>query len=142
MGTHSKILVPGVLAALLLGGLGCEDRVRPGAAPGPGNGEGPVSTILAPDEFDTVKASAPGFKVAFNVTDPDGIDSVWIWLEPNINTLVQYDAGGVPSFSVETSSIFVINDSTLHGDTLTVRVQARDVLGDTGVAAVRHLLIQ
>ena len=142
MGTRPLLAGPGVVLALLAGVLGCTDRPRLSPSAGPGDGQGPVSTITSPAEYDTVQVSPPGFSVAFHVDDPDGVDSIWIWLEPNINTLVQYDGGGQPNVSIGTSSIYILNDSALHGDTLNVMVRARDVLGDTGAVAVRHLLIQ
>ena len=142
MGARPLFAGPGVVLALLVGGLGCVDRPRLSPMAGAGDGQGPVSTITSPAEYATVQASPPGFSVAFHVDDPDGIDSVWVWLEPNLNTLVQYSGDGQPSVSIGTPNIYVLNDSALHGDTLSVMVRARDVFGDTGAVAVRHLLIQ
>ncbi|HET7040832.1 MAG TPA: hypothetical protein VFI13_02390, partial [Gemmatimonadales bacterium] len=74
-------------------------------------------------------------------TDPDGVDSIWVTLEPNVNTLQRFSAGGVPSQSIGYSP-FIGNGTMTSGDTLQVHVQGTDVLGDTGAVFTRRLIVQ
>ena len=127
-----------VFLALFFGGSACVDRERP-ISLGPGNGIGPISFVPSPEEFDTVLLGQV-FDLDVRVEDEDGIDSVWVTLEPNVNTLDQFDALGVPTFTVQYSVL--MPDSMPGFDTLYIRVQARDILGDTGVVHVRRVLIE
>jgi hypothetical protein len=127
-----------VLGALLLGGAACVDRERPFSL-GPGNGIGPISFVPSPEELDTVLLGQV-FNLDVRVEDEDGIDSVWVTLDPNVNTLDQFDALGVSTFTVQYSVL--MPDSMPGFDTLYIRVQARDILGDTGEVHVRRVLIE
>ncbi len=130
----------GALLALLVGVLGCEDRVRPTPFGGPGNGEGPVSTVLTPGELDTVKIGHT-FALDVRTSDPDGVDSIWTTLSPNVNTLPRFSGGGAAEQTVGYTPL-IPPDSSLIGETLFVMVQGLDVLGDTGAVFTRKLLIQ
>lgn len=125
------------LAALLLGALGCEDRLRPQFG-GPGSGEGPTSTVTTPAELDTV-ARGVSFPLGVRIQDDDGVDSLWIaFSEPLMDTL-RFSGSG------ETTVLGLI-DVTVPGpstlDTLLITVFGVDMVGDTGVVTSRHLLVQ
>lgn len=139
MGASRPKWLSAVLGALLLGGVACVERERPFSL-GPGNGIGPVSFVSAPEELDTVFLGEL-FDLDVRVEDEDGIDSVWVTLEPSIEPpLEQFSALGVPTFTVQYSVL--MPDSTPGFDTLYIRVQARDILGDTGEVHVRRVLIE
>ena len=140
MGARRFWRVSGAILALLAGVTGCEDRPRLFAAAGPGDGQGPTATVLTPGELDTVHIHAT-FPLDVRLSDPDGVDSIWVTLEPNINTLVRFSAHGNPEQSVGYDPL-VPNDTSLIGDTLLVHVQGTDVLGDTGAVFTRRLIIQ
>ncbi|MEP6743985.1 MAG: hypothetical protein ABJB33_00685 [Gemmatimonadota bacterium] len=139
MGTGRCFLRSAVAAGLFLGVLGCEDRARPFSL-GPGNGIGPLSLVTTPLELDTVHLGTT-FPLDVHVEDEDGIDSIWVTLEPNVNTLQAFSGEGATSKS---GGYTVLMPTTMvpPAETLFVMVQARDVLGDTGVVYVRRLLIQ
>lgn len=139
MGTRPLFAGPGVVLALLAGALACTDRPRLFPAAGPGNGQGPTAEVLNPGELDTVHINA-SFALDVRLSDPDGVDSIWVTLEPNLNTLQRFSAGGAPSQTVGYSPL-VPNDTTLLGDTLQVHVQGTDILGDTGAVFTRRLII-
>ena len=124
------------LLALLLGAAGCEDRTRP-VYLGPGDHQGPVITILVPAESATVHRNAT-FVLGVRAADPDGIDSVWVDLEPNVNTLQDFGGEGEPS---ATAGYSVLVPLTVVEDTLVVLVRARDMLGDTSDVFIRRLLV-
>lgn len=141
MGTRPLFGVSGVVLALLLGGVGCEDRPRLGPAAGPGNGSGPVVSVTTPLELEHVRVLSPGFPLDVHAADPDGIDSIWVTLSPNINTLQA--AGGDGDQSKSVGYTVAVADSTgLSGDTLQIIVLARDLLGDTSAVLVRRVVIQ
>lgn len=139
MGARPLFAGPGVVLALL-GALGCVDRPRLSPAAGPGDGQGPTAEVLTPGELDTVHIGKT-FALDVRLTDPDGVDSIWVTLEPNINTLPRLSANGASPQSVGYTPL-VPNDTTLTGDTLFVHVQGTDILGDTGAVFTRRLLIQ
>ena len=139
MGTGHYFLRSAVAAGLFLGVLGCEDRTRPFSL-GPGNGIGPLSLVTTPSELDTVYLGTT-FPLDVHVEDEDGIDSIWVTLEPNVNTLQAIDGEGEVSMSVG-YTVLMPDSMVPPAETLFVMVRARDVLGDTGVAYVRRLLIQ
>jgi hypothetical protein len=122
--------------ALLLGVSGCEERSRP-IYLGPGDQQGPVITILVPAESATVHRNAT-FILGVHATDPDGIDSVWVDLEPNVNTLQDFGGEGEPS---ATAGYSVLVPLGVVEDTLVVIVRARDMLGDTSDVFIRRLLV-
>jgi hypothetical protein len=124
------------LLTLLAGGVGCEDRSRPFYA-GPGDGQGPIITILAPIESATVHRNAT-FTLGVQATDPDGIDSVWTTLAPNVNTVQPISGGGQ---TLATVGYVVLVPAVVPEDTLVVLVRARDILGDTSDLFVRRLLL-
>jgi len=140
MGTHRILGGSGVVWTLLLGCLGCVDRVRPGPFAGPGNGAGPESQVLTPGELDTVHLGKT-FALDVRVIDPDGVDSVWTTLEPNVNTLPRIAGSGADTQTVG-YSVFLGAAVASPGDTLLVHVQGTDLLGDTGAVFTRRLLIQ
>jgi hypothetical protein len=124
------------LLTLLLGASGCEERARP-IYLGPGDNQGPAIQILVPAESTTVHRNAT-FLLGVRASDPDGVDSVWITLDPNVNTLQQLAGGGDPSV---TAGYTVLVPAGVVEDTLVVIVRARDILGDTSDVFVRRLLV-
>lgn len=140
MGAHPLFGVSGAVLALLVGGVGCVDRPRLSPAAGPGNGQGPTATVLTPGELDTVHIGTI-FALDVRLTDPDGVDSIWVTLEPNVNTLPRLSAQGSTSQTVGYSP-FIGNGTMSAGDTLQVHVQGTDLLGDTGAVFTRRLLVQ
>jgi hypothetical protein len=124
------------LLTLLVGGVGCEDRSRPLYA-APGDGQGPVITILVPAESATVHRNAT-FTLGVQAFDPDGVDSVWTTLEPNVNTVQAISGDGDP---LATVGYVVLVPAGVPEDTIAVLVRARDVLGDTSAVFVRRLLL-
>jgi hypothetical protein len=124
------------LSALLVGGLGCEDRTRPFYV-APGDGQGPHISILAPAESSTVHRNAT-FVLGVQATDADGVDSVWTTLAPNVNTVQPIDGEGEP---LATVGYVILVPAGVPEDTLVVLVRARDILGDTSDVFVRRLLI-
>ncbi len=125
------------LAALLLGAIGCEDRLRPEFG-GVGSGEGPTSTVTTPAELATVTRGV-SFQLGIRIEDSDGVDSLWVaFSEPLMDTL-RFSGSG------ETTVLGLI-DVTVPGpsslDTLMINVFGVDQTGDTGVVATRHLLVQ
>jgi hypothetical protein len=124
------------LMALLLGGLGCEDRTRPTLV-GPGTGDGPVSTVTTPAEFDTISRGVT-FELGVKVEDSDGVDSFWVaFSEPFLDTLRLSGSGDV--------TVLGLFDVTLPGpsslDTLMINVFGVDQQGDTGVVTTRRLIV-
>ena len=140
MGAHPLFGRSGVVLALLVGGLGCVDRARPLPAAGPGNGQGPVATVLTPAEFDTVHMGT-NFALDVHLDDPDGVDSIWVTLDPDFETLQRFSAGGATGQTVGYTPS-VPSTGLTPGETLYVHVQGTDVLGDTGAVFTRRLLIQ
>jgi hypothetical protein len=124
------------LLTLLVGVSGCEERSRP-IYLGPGDQQGPVIQILVPAESTTVHRNAT-FTLGVRASDPDGVDSVWVDLEPNVNTLQDFGGGGAPS---ATAGYSVLVPAGVVEDTLVVIVRARDVLGDTSDVFIRRLLV-
>jgi len=124
------------LLTLLAGGVGCEDRSRPFYV-GPGDGQGPVITILSPAESTTVHRNST-FALGVQAVDPDGIDSVWTTLAPNVNTVQPIGGGGDV---LATVGYVILLPAVVAEDTLVVLVRARDILGDTSEVFVRRLLI-
>lgn len=124
------------LLTLLVGVSGCEERMRP-IYLGPGDNQGPVITILVPSESATVHRGAT-FTLGVRAADPDGVDSVWVTLDPNVNTLQPFSGDGGPSV---TAGFNVLVQASLPEDTLVIKVRARDILGDTSDVFVRHLLV-
>ena len=124
------------LLTLVVGASGCEERSRP-IYLGPGDQQGPTITILVPAESTTVHRNAT-FTLAVRAADPDGVDSVWVALDPNVNTL--QDFGGDGETSV-TAGYTVLVHAGLAEDTLVVIVRARDILGDTSDVFIRRLLV-
>jgi hypothetical protein len=124
------------LLTLLVGGVGCEDRTRPFYL-GPGDGQGPIITILAPVESATVHRNAT-FVLGVQATDADGIDSVWTTFAPNVNTVQPISGEGQ---TLATVGYVVLVPLGVVEDTLVVLVRARDILGDTSDVFVRRLLI-
>jgi hypothetical protein len=124
------------LSALLVGGLGCEDRGRPFYS-APGDGQGPVITILSPAESAIVHRNST-FALGVQATDLDGVDSVWTTLAPNVNTLQPLDGEGQ---TLATIGYIVLLPLPVVEDTMVVLVHARDMLGDTSAVYVRRLLI-
>src|SRR6478609_7370355 len=86
------------LLTLLLGVSGCEERMRP-IYLGPGDSQGPVITIISPSESTTVHRDTT-FALGVRATDADGVDSVWVTLEPNVNTLQPLSGDGAPSATI------------------------------------------
>lgn len=125
------------LGALLLGVLGCEDRLRPEFG-GVGNGIGPLSQITSPAELDTVDRGVP-FTLAVRVEDEDGVDSVWVTVSDTLMASLTFSGEGQDL--VFASYTPFVSNSYLQ-DTLVVQVMAVDFLHDTGVVATRHLLVQ
>lgn len=140
MGASRPVWLSAVLGTLLLGAAACVDRERPFSL-GPGNGIGPISFVPSPEELDTVFLGST-FDLTVQVTDEDGIDSVWVTLEPNVNTLQQFSANGDPTFTVLYPSVLMPDSMSPPAETLYIRVQARDILGDTGEVHVRRVLIE
>lgn len=103
----------------------------------PGDGQGPVITILAPAESSTVHRNAT-FTLGVQAADPDGVDSVWTTLAPNVNTVQPISGGGDP---LATVGYVVLIPAVVPEDTLVVLVRARDRLGDTSAVFVRRLLL-
>lgn len=103
----------------------------------PGDGEGPVITILVPAESATVHRHAT-FTLGVQAADPDGVDSVWTTFDPNVNTVQAISGEGEP---LATVGYVVLVPAGVPEDTLVVLVRARDVLGDTSAVFVRRLLI-
>lgn len=103
----------------------------------PGDGQGPVITILAPAESTTVHRKAT-FTLGVQAADPDGIDSVWTTFDPNVNTVQPISGDGQP---LATVGYVVLVPATVPEDTMVVLVRARDRLGDTSAVFVRRLLI-
>ena len=125
------------LGALLLGVLGCEDRLRPEFG-GLGNGIGPLSEVTTPAELDTVSRGI-SFQFGVRIEDDDGVDSFWVApLDPLMDTL-RFSGSGE-------TTVLALVDLTVPGpstaDTLTINVFGVDIMGDTGVVASRHLLVQ
>ena len=104
---------------------------------GPGDQQGPVIQLLSPAESATVHRNA-NFVTSVRVTDADGVDSVWVTLDPNVNTLQNFSGGGEPSV---TAAYTVHVQAGLPEDTLVIIVRARDLLGDTSDVFIRHLLV-
>ena len=124
------------LAALLLGALGCEDRLRPEFG-GIGNGIGPLSLVTAPVELDTVTRGVP-FTLSVRVEDEDGVDSVWITLSDPLAADLKF-AGEEQDVVVGSYTPFVSN--SYASDTLVIHVVATDVLHDTGAVYTRRLFV-
>jgi len=124
------------LLTVLLGVSGCEERTRP-IFLGRGDDQGPVIQILSPAESATVHRNA-NFALGVRAADPDGIDSVWVTLEPNVNTLQAFGGEGAPS---ATAGYLVHVPTGVAEDTLVVIVRARDILGDTSDVFIRRLLV-
>lgn len=141
MGARRFWGVSGAILALLAGVTGCEDRPRLFAAAGPGDGQGPLVSVTTPLEFDHVRVISPGFPIDVHATDPDGIDSIWVDLSPNINTLQAAGGDGAQSKSVG-YTVAIVDSTGLSGDTLRILVRARDLLGDTSAVFVRQVVIQ
>lgn len=114
--------------------------MRPLGAPPPGDGFGPTSVVLTPAERDTVQINKT-FPLDVQATDPDGIAKIWATLDPDFETLPQFDGEGVTTKTVGYSPL-IPNDTSLRGETLYVRVQAVDVVGDTGAVFTRRLIIK
>jgi len=104
---------------------------------GPGDHQGPTIQILSPAESSTVHRDTT-FVLGVRVADPDGVDSVWVTLEPNVNTLQAFSGEGEPS---RTIGYVVLMPKIVVEDTLVVRVRARDILGDTSDVFIRRLLV-
>ena len=124
------------ILALLLGVSGCEERSRP-IYLGPGDHQGPTASVTAPGELDTVHTGTTFFLVV-RATDPDGVDSVWTTLEPNVNTLQSFSGGGD---ALATAGFTVLVPGAVAEETLYVHVRAVDMLGDTGDVYTRRLII-
>jgi hypothetical protein len=137
MGATRNFWLSGALGGLLAGGVACVDRERPFEL-GPGNGSGPQATVTFPAELASVPLDS-FFFLDVRLTDPDGIDSVWTWLEPNINTLTRFGGDGDTS---KTVGYTIVTPPNFPEETLTVHVQGLDVLGDSGPVFTRKLLIQ
>jgi hypothetical protein len=99
-----------------------------------------VAIVLTPGELDTVHLGSI-FSLDVHLTDPDGVDSIWVTLEPNVNTLQRLSAHGSTSQTVGYTPL-IGSGSMSVGDTLQVHVQGTDLLGDTGVVFTRRLLVQ
>jgi hypothetical protein len=126
------------VAALLLGGVGCEDRARPEFG-GIGNGIGPISQVMAPSELDTVQLDTDFF-LSVRIEDEDGVDSVWVTFNTDeIQPLAPFTGAGQ---EVQTAGFSVLLPATLSVDTLIVSVVAVDLLSDTGVVFQRHLIVE
>ncbi len=126
-----------VAAALLAGGLGCEDRARPEFI-GTGNGVGPLSQVTAPSELDTVHLGT-SFFLAVRAADLDGVDSVWVTISDTNLPGLRYSGSGQ---EVSSAGYSVLLPASLPENTLIVSVQGVDLLGDTGTVFLRHLLVQ
>ena len=118
---------------------GCSERPRVQFT-SPGDGVGPLATILAPVELDTVRLGEV-FGLSVRFQDPDGVDSLFVRLDPNVNTLQSFGAAGAPEITAGDAGR--MPDSLIPpAETLYVHAFAVDVLGDTGAVATRRLLIQ
>lgn len=126
------------IAALLFWVLGCEERSRPEFG-GFGNGIGPMSLVVSPIEFDTIRLDTT-FWLWVRAVDEDGVDSVWVTFNTNeINPLQGYAGEAAETAS---AAYEVLLPATISIDTLIVSVQAVDFLYDTGVVFQRRLIIQ
>lgn len=138
MGMRSLVGWNWAWIALLAAALGCEDRLRPTGAPPPGDGLGPTATVLSPAENDTVQLGKT-FNLDVQLSDPDGIDSVWVTLNPNVNTLTRF--GGFAT-TTQTVGYTVLMPDSVGVTKLKVMVQGTDMLGDTGAVFTRSLWIK
>ena len=131
-------------AALALAGgavAACDDRERVTApGPGPGGGgdeQGPVVTITVPAGDTTVDAG-PAVFVVGRVSDPDGVDSLYVESEGGVTNFppFNHDGGIVMTFGLP----FTTNG--LSGTAFTVRIFAVDQGGERGDTAQRTITVR
>jgi len=124
-----------VAVALLLG---CDERSRlTFESNGPDDTSGPVASIIEP-LADTVLFEGPPFILGGLVTDPSGVDTVYVDLEGSDHTLLPLEGGGRDTvrFGVP------ITTAGQAGQTVTVQVFGVDLFGNRGTRAIRRLQIQ
>ncbi len=117
---------------------GCGERSRlTFESNGPEDTTGPIASIDEPTA-DTVLFEGPPFIVGGQVTDPSGVDTVYIDLEGSDHTLLPLEGGGRDTVR------FGVPITTLGqaGQTVTVQVFGVDLFGNRGARAIRRLQIQ
>lgn len=135
---------PLLLAAALLAALpGCEDRDRIGLEPddggggGGGPGVGPQVVIEAPAQDTTVQAG-PGVFVAGQVSDPDGVDSVYFDIQGGITQIPPFNHNGTTTMNFA----IPITTNGQAGQTITVGVSGVDEAGNRGEPAHRIIFVE
>lgn len=116
---------------------GCDtrDRLTFPDDNGPG-GIGPATTIAVPSSDTTVPAG-PSFFVTGNVTDADGIDTVYFETDGGLSAFPpEIDPGTSFNFGLP------LTTNGLSGTAITVRVFATDQSGNRGDTAMRIVTVQ
>ncbi|MGH7585565.1 MAG: Ig-like domain-containing protein [Gemmatimonadales bacterium] len=140
--SQGRILALGATLALAGGVVAaCDERERVTApGPGPGGGgddRGPEVTITAPAGDTTVDAG-PAVFVVGRVTDPDGVDSLYIENEGGITSFPPFKHDG----SDEMTFGLPFGTTGLGGTTFLVRIFAVDRDGERGDTAERQISVQ
>lgn len=120
---------------LLVAGCATRDRIT---TPVSVDGTGPRVTIEVP-AGDTTVSPGPALVVSGEVTDADGIDTVYFDVTGGVSSFPPYVAD--PG---QDTVLFQIPLTTqgLPGDTMFVQVRAVDVLGATGSSTIRTVVVK
>ena len=136
------MLALGAALALAGGGVAaCDDRERVTAlGPGPGGGgddQGPVVTITVPAGDTTVDAG-PAVFVVGRVSDPDGVDSLYVESEGGVTNFPPFNHDG----SIVMTFGLPFTTNGLSGTSFTVRIFAVDQGGEQGDTAQRTITVR
>jgi hypothetical protein len=126
-------------AVAVLAGCSERDRLTFPAAPGPGDGVGPVTFIDQPNGADTTVRSGAQFFVNGRTIDESGVDTVYF--------LVIGGSDHIPPFipnPPDDTVRFGLPITTLgnEGETILVQVYGVDPEGNQGTVATRQIIVE